>query len=89
MAIEFSRLEAADVCTLETQIRRMLRSDGYGLRKSCCRNPDQQDFGRYMIYDLDTGVSMSGSAPTGYKLDLEYVYRWVFDDYEDTEDTEN
>ncbi|MEQ9813989.1 MAG: hypothetical protein RLO50_14510 [Azospirillaceae bacterium] len=64
--------------TREQRARRSLADLGYALRRYRGRNTDDLQFGRYMVVDSATGVTVHAIGPTGpFTEDLADVEDWV------------
>ena len=77
--IDFENLSEVQTRVIEARVRRRLARSGEGLRKSRCKSPDSLDYGRYMIFDTETGFCQHDTRPSVFCLDLEDVYNWAFE----------
>ena len=61
----------------EMRLRRMAARQGMGIHKSRVREPNLDNFGGYMLYDLDGNYVVAGAR---FDLDLDDVERWLTPD---------
>ncbi len=60
----------------ENRIRRMLKRQGFELRKSRRRDPLAYDFGGYLVVDLRNRI-VFGSDPMPFSATLDEVEEWA------------
>jgi len=64
---------------IEKTLRRNLRKQGFGLRKSRSRTPENPELGQYHIFDIERNFVVAGAWPLGFSLSLEDAAQWLSD----------
>lgn len=61
----------------EQAVRRLARREGYVLRKSRSRDPDNPSYGGYLLIEPERNLLMLGGGAFNYSADLDEVVDWL------------
>ena len=61
----------------ESKVRRLAAREGYVLRKSRCRTPDDPSYGGYMVIEPTRNFAVLGIHPWPFSASLEEAYDWL------------
>jgi|SRR5690348_13327506 hypothetical protein len=61
----------------EANVRRLATREGYVLRKSRCRTPEDPSYGGFMLIEPQRNFAVVGVHPQPFSADLEEIHDWL------------
>ncbi len=61
----------------EANVRRLAAREGYLLRKSRSRTPQDPNYGGYMLIEPERNFAVLGVHPWPFSADLEEIHDWL------------